>query len=599
MKKILGILSIFLIITFVGCEEFLIEESETSFTTSTLFETTEGLEKMVIALYDYERGLMQRGNANGFLGAVLFSERQTDLSLFLTGDDANLSRYTSPGPTSNIRGLLYSPFWSHRYYIIGRTNEIIHYGQQLGDEANGIVAEASFWRAYCYYTLFARFSNLYLSTEPISKDNLESMAYVPADSTALFNLMYQDLQTAIRGLSFTPANNMAGRVTKATAHHLMALVAAWGKDWQTVAAHVDSLDINASHLMLVGDPANIFNKSDLSSSETLWALKYSNERGGGRGHRIGSQSVNVISEEAYTHQKSGNTTIIYNLENLGRQWALALPNSYLMSLYHQTDLRLNAYYKRHYTYQNPDMLPVIPTAQQMVDRDTGVSYYTTNNFSGQTYQTRIGDTIYGRDVFMASRVKMDRRRLLPSSLKMADIWSKPLDTDGPYASFKDIMVYRLAESYLLGAEAYMHIGDQAKASYYYNKTWTRAGHPSESAPITFDLIRDEHARELAFEGRRWEFLKRTGTWYAQMISYAGDFTKYPGSSSPYNVASYGTSDGRDPKFAPNVEYYFDFNGSDNDVLVRFNVMPFHVNWPIPQDQIDAMGPSNFPQNPGY
>ncbi len=39
---------------------------------------------------------------------------------------------------------------------------------------------------------------------------------------------------------------------------------------------------------------------------------------------------------------------------------------------------------------------------------------------------------------------------------------------------------------------------------------------------------------------------------------------------------------------PNPDYYADFNGSDNDVLVRFNVKPIHVNWPIPQDQIDAM-----------
>jgi len=601
MKKLILISGFILLFTvFSGCEEFLVEESESSFTAATLFETTEGLEKMVLALYDYERGIAQRGSANGYLAGVLYGERLTDLTLFFTGEDANISRYTSPGPTSNIRSLIYSPFWSQRYYIIGRTNEIIHYGQNFGEEAEDIVAEASFWRAYSYYTLYSRFSNLYLSTEPVTKDNLDDISYTPADSTEIFGLLYDDLERAIAGLGYTPKDNMTGRVTRATAHHLMALVAAWAKDWPTVAANVDSIHNNAAHnLSLVPDPAQIFNKSDLSTPETLWALKYSNERGGGRGHRVGSQFVNVISEEALTHQVSGTTTINYNFENLGRQWGLALPNSYLMSLYPQDDQRLNAYYKRYYTYQNPDALITVPVAAEVTDPDTGIPFFTTTNFSDEPYTVSIGDTIFGRDVFMATRVKMDRRRILPSSLKQADIWSKPLDTDGPYASFKDIMIYRLAETYLLGAEAYMHLGDQSKARMYYNMTWTRAGNTEETAPITFEMIRDEHARELAFEGRRWEFLKRTGIWYQQMRSYSGDFTKYPGSSSPYDAASYGISDGRDVAFGPNPDYYFDFNGSDNDILVRFNVQPFHVNWPIPQDQIDAMGPGNFPQNPGY
>lgn len=571
------------------------EESETSFTTNSLFQTVEGLDKMVVAFYDYERGIVSRGNANGFLAAHLFGERTTDLSVFFTGDDASLSRYTSPGPTSNARGLLYSPFWSHRYYLIGRANEVIHYGQQFGDEAKAIVAEASFWRAYNYYGLYSRFSRLYLDTEPVTKDNLDALSFVPAQTTAIFELMNEDLDRAIQGLAYAPKDNMAGRVTKATAHHLKALVAAWEADWPTVAAHVDSIDQN-SGLSLVPDPAQIFNSSDLTTTETLFSLRFSNERGGGDGHRIGSQYGNAIAEERYTHMPDAK----YNMENLGRQWALALPNSYLMSLYPDNDERLSAYYKRYYTYQNPDELITIPVAMTYTDPNTGQQIMTTTNLSDAPRQVQIGDTIYGRDVYMASggTSRFLPRRILPSSLKQVDIWTKQLDADGARANFKDIMVYRLAESYLLGAEAYMHLGNQERAGYYYNKTWERAGNPTENGTITFEMIKDEHARELAFEGRRWDFLKRTGIWYEQMRSYAGDFTKYPGSTLPYD-ATYGVSDGRDPAFAPNADYFFDMSGSDNDVLVRFNVRPIHVNWPIPQDQIDAMGPENFPQTQGY
>lgn len=597
-RNIIYALGILTVISFYRCSDFLTEESETNFTSSTLFETREGLEKMVLAFYAYEQGVVNKGNANGFLAAYLYGERTTDLVVFTTGDDANMSRYTSPGPTSNIRGLLYSPFWTHKYYLIGRANEVIFYGNKLGDEAKSLVAEASFWRAYCYYGLYSRFSKLYLTTEPVTKENLNELVYTPADSTAIFQLMYADLDRAIASLPNTAENGMTGRVTKATAHHLKALVAAWAKDWSTVADNVDAIDGNGDlNLSLVQDPANIFNKSDLQSSETLWTIKFSNERGGGTGHRVGSQYVNIIAEQSYTQRMINGQLVRYHEENLGRQWGLAFPNSYLISLYPQNDKRLTAYYKIRYTYQNSEKLITIPVSQPVVVN--GITVNSTTNFSEAPYKVQIGDALHGRDVFSATGSKIDRRALLPSSLKMADIWSKPLDADGANASFKDLMVFRLAETYLLGAEAYMHLGNQSKARGYYNRTWTRAGNNEETDEITFDMIRDEHARELAFEGRRWDFLKRNGIWFDQMKSYAGDFTKFPAASVPYNAATYGISDGRNPNFKPNPHYYYDFNGADNDVLVRFNVRPFHVNWPIPQDQIDAMGSENFPQNPGY
>lgn len=595
MKKYIIVLNLFLILGFSSCKKFLVEESETSFTTSTLFETPEGLEKMVIALYPYERSFTT--NDNSVPAAIIWGERQTDLNVFLTGSDANLSRYTSPGPGSNIDNGVYSPFWQHRYYLIGRTNEIIHYGNKLGDAAKPSVAEASFWRAYCYYGLWSRFSRLYLTTEPVTKDNLNAQVYKPADSADVFKLMYDDLDIAIEGLPLAVSDANGGRVSKSAARHLKALVAAWAKDWDEVAAQVDEVDKDNTHA-LVSDPANIFNRSDLYNvSETLFALRFSMERGGGTGHRVGSQFVNTISTSEYTWQKVNGVQVQYNTENLGRNWGLSFANSYLMSLYSDTDKRRSAYFKTEYTYQNPDNLITIPVSETKTEN--GISYNTTFNFTGSPVQVKIGDVIHGRDVFAATKKKLDRRLLLPSSLKMVDLWSKPLDADGGTASYKDIMIYRLAETFLLGAEAYMHLGNQAKASYYYNKTWERAGNSKETGTITFDMIRDEQARELSFEGRRWDFLKRNGIWYSQMIKYAGDFTKSPGSTVGYNASSYGITDGRDKNFGPNPDYYADFNGSDNDVMVRFNVKPIHVNWPIPQSQVDAMGPENFPQTTGY
>ncbi|MHB9056539.1 MAG: RagB/SusD family nutrient uptake outer membrane protein [Paludibacteraceae bacterium] len=599
-KNFLYIITGLLMVTgLVGCgDDFLTEKSETSFTASTLFTTPDGIDKMTFALYAYERSFLNTG-VNSIPAAFIYSERITDLVVFLTGDDARISRYTNAGPSSDVGDLLYSPFWSHRYYMIGRTNEIIYYGDKLGDEAKESVAEGRFWRAYNYYGLWSRFSKVYLSTEPVTKDNLESLTYTPADSVAVFKLMYEDLDKAIENLPEVPV--VKERISKSTARHMKALVAAWARDWPEVAKQVDEIDKDPAH-GFIPSPFNIFNGPDLFNSETLLALNFMQGRGGSLdnatgGHRLGSQYSNKMFQETYTFKVVNNVVQQYNIENLGNNWGLAFPNSYLMSLYPKNDLRLSAYYKRYFTYQNPNSLITVPAAKDVTVN--GVTLRSTMNETGSPRTVAIGDTIYGRDIVAAKKPKLNRRALLPASLKMVDIWTKPLDADGKN-SFRDVLIYRISESYLLGAEAYYQLGNQEKARYYYNKTWERGGNPKETGEITFDMIRDENARELAFEGRRFEFLKRNGIWYSQMRSYAGDFTRYPSSTfTLFDKNAYGVSDGRDPKFGPNPNYYYDFNGSDNDAMVRFNVKPAYVNWPIPQDQIDAMGAANFPQNSGY
>ncbi len=292
---------------------------------------------MAIALYLMKGGLVSKGTANGILSAFIWNERTTDLCNFTTGDDANLSRFTSPGPSSNISGLVYSPYWTHRYYIIGRTNEIIHYGAKFGDESKQTVAEASFWRAYCYYGLWSRFGRLFLSTEPVTKENMNDLKYTPADSAAVFKLMYDDARRAVDGLPLVRDADDQGRVARAAARHLLALIAAWSKDWATVTDQVSAIDAeNTVHLEAT--PDKVFNRSDLyASSESLFALRFSKERGGGSGHRIGSQYVNIIAELDYMTQIVNGVQVKYNSENLGREWGLVFPNSYLMSRYKSGD----------------------------------------------------------------------------------------------------------------------------------------------------------------------------------------------------------------------------------------------------------------------
>ena len=77
-------------------------------------------------------------------------------------------------------------------------------------------------------------------------------------------------------------------------------------------------------------------------------------------------------------------------------------------------------------------------------------------------------------------------------------------------SYKDVVLYRLAETYLMCAEAYYHMegGGSAKAKEYFNKTYTRAGNDQFTGSLKIQDILDEYARECHMEGVRWQLLKR-------------------------------------------------------------------------------------------
>ena len=158
--------------------------------------------------------------------------------------------------------------------------------------------------------------------------------------------------------------------------------------------------------------------------------------------------------------------------------------------------------------------------------------------------------------------------LHPMSKKFFDQWTNT-DNIERRSSFKDAVIYRLAETYLIAAEAYFHKegGSSTKAHEYFNKTYERANLKKFTAPLTMDEILDEYARELNFEGVRWPLLKRLGLLEERVTLHAGDTKK------------------EDPKLASDY------------IHPRKNFSSKWWRWPIPQDILDVM--PGYGQNEGW
>lgn len=137
--------------------------------------------------------------------------------------------------------------------------------------------------------------------------------------------------------------------------------------------------------------------------------------------------------------------------------------------------------------------------------------------------------------------------------------------------FKDVIVMRLAEMYIIAAEAEWKLNNPGAAADYINVLRTRAARKTpvnqtaamqiSAANINEDFILKERARELAGEHLRWFDLKR-------MLG------------------------------ANNGQAFVDFIKAQNPDITL--VQPFHRLRPIRQEELNALlNAEEFGQNPGY
>ena len=525
MKKI----SILLVIATcaVSCSDFLTEENATKYSVDYIYGTEDGLKLAVNALY-----AKQRYYANDTENATMFAlERGTDLAI-------------TNGGTGNFYGI-YDPnylkpsasqvefMWKTMYSIIGKCNDIISAAEGMpeSDALKVAVSEAKCFRAQSYFLLYRTYDRIWLNTEPTTPENInDKRDYHPASQKEVFDLIYSDLRYAIKNLDWTSYE--PGRFNQAAARHILAKAALWQKDWDTALNQVDTIDLCPSYSLVALE--NVFNAADLNHSEALMTQQWSTNLGGNlstatpKGNYFAAYFIGM-----YRAEIGGTAEEACSYENWGYTYGRCLPSPYLFSLYDQEkDRRYTEYYIHQY-------------------RNTSDREITYGNV-----------TVAPGDYFPLYRNGSLNKNVLPGCVKWGDIWTRePFET----RSYKDVIVYRLAETYIIGAEAALRKGDQQKAKYYYNKTWQRAGNDEFTGTLTLKDIIDEQARELAFEGDRWYFLKRLGILIDQVKNYAG----HPDLSA--------------------------------SLAGRTNLPanPHFIRWPIPESEIINMGAENFPQNIGY
>ena len=515
-----------------SCEKFLEENNETQYSVDYIYSTPSGLELAMNAVYSLHKSLLadNGGNESPSWWAL---ERGTDI-VATCGGTGNFYGIYDPNYLKPSAGqVLY--IWKINYQIISRCNEIIWYGDQMeqSDELKRTLAQAHGFRAQSYFQLFRIFDRIWLNTLPVTPENVnEERDYRAATAAEVYELLYSDKNYAAENLPWTSYE--AGRFNQGAARLILAKVALWKKDWETALKQIDLIEeSNAFHLL--ESTAAVFQNADLNHSEAIMVQQWSENPGGNFSVTTpkGNQMCALFIAQ-YRTALGGTEEESCSAENWGYTFGRILPNPYLLSLYDkEKDTRYNDWYI--HKYRNTRKVAV-----QYSGKEVAPGEYLPAYTSGSG----------------------DPRYTMPGCTKWGDIYTK---TPSEKRGYKDFILYRLSDAYIVGAEAALRLGDQTKAKYYYNKTWQRAGNAEFTATLTMQDIIDEQARELAFENDRWFFLKRLGILIDQVSKYAGN-----------------------PIYAASLK------GRTN-----LPANPHFIRWPIPESEIINMGAENFPQNVGY
>lgn len=525
-----GFLLVIVTLFAISCEEYLEEQPGTLIDSDYVYTTEEGLKSGVVSLYKFNRDRYDAGTQD-YMGGVVMPSR-SDLAFARTGYTGLIGRYQrAVSPIDLGSNFMSSLFWKNFYKITNKATDIINAAEVVEgvdeETKNQIIAEAKFFRANSYFYLYRMYNNIYVTTKSVTVENAFDLIEDKSSKEEIFALLNSDLDFAIEHLKWT---DKFGRVTKGTAKHVKAKVAMWEGDWEEARTQaLDVIEGAESPHALVASTADVF-KGDRNHAEQLFVIQSQDDLLGGGGK--------TMLNANFTTQYFQIPGIEANVEQGGRGFSRVLPNRYLLGLLaeDENDTRDdNTYFRLKYYYTSG------PNIGQQIEIYKPI---TEENPDGVQYQNYY-------------------KRLHPSTLKYA----QEDDDPGSYLQRSNILVYRLAETYLIAAEAIMRSGNGDPLPYI-NAIRQRAG-AADLQVVDQQAILDERARELAFEGQRWFTLKRMGQDVInhQMRTYAGDGEYFP--------ANFGGD--KDP---------------------RENWKDHYINFAIFQEDLDLFGP-NYPQNWGY
>ncbi len=572
MKKIKILIALTFILGFLSCSDSFLDIKPLSiFTPESIYTDETGFKGVLVTL---RKNL--RFEFYGQVGAIGCEIISSDMAIAANkGADAMHNYDTQLLPTGTGSTYNFFELWDVAYNQIRNANVVLSRIEKadIKNETTKkeIVAEALFHRSYWYYRLVHVFGDVPFLSKEYTEPKIDF--YTHARKTILTKIQ-EDMNVAVLSL---PVNVVPGAVSRAAGYHMLAKICLANSKFNE-AVTAATAAINGGNSLMTARFGQVASDPKYN---VIWDL-----------HQKENKSLSNNKEALLVVQdKYGfpDAEVVGGTNSL-RRYAPCWWNNYIKDpsgKHAMTDASGNKYtilwgrgvgYVRTINYYNYD----IWKDPKDLRHDTLVNWFPTEKF---VYNNPTSAYYLQKAQIKYSNAKDTIHCWFPFpyyKIYVADE-ERPLQ---PYGGHSDWYVFRLAETYLLRAEAYYWLNDFQKAADDINMVRNRAkATPVTAAQVDINYILDERARELYTEEPRKTELTRIA------------FIMAENNKLGYSIANFSTKNYWYDRIMEKNAFY-----KAGNILWGTNVYklsPFHVLWPVPASAIESNAGGVINQNIGY
>jgi hypothetical protein len=446
----------FLVACFIGisgCNDFLEEEVRGIINPSTFYTSDT---EAILAVNGIYSNLRQNGFYGNWQGIHNFTQIGADEleSSRVFGGNEQIQAYTMTASNyANAREL-----WLLIYRLIGDANSVIYNVQdnpQISQSVrNQVVGEALFLRSFAYYHLTNLWGDVPYYEEELPIAEVASLGRM--DETEIRNNLIRDLKR-IEDENLLPSvysGTDLGRPTIWATKMLMAKLYLWQEQWEN-ALNKSVEIINESPHFLLEDYGDVFDINNPFNNEVIWAIDFLKDVPGNAQDRTDAFNPRLRDEPKNSSDRNGLSELLTSRNEEFNGYGLTVPILSFIEEFPENDLRRPHNIMTHYG-------------------DFELNY-----------------------------------QYMPKFMSLNFVES-PRGNHG-----EATLVFRLADVYLMAAEAENELNGPNNALQYINAVRSRAFEPDQPyVGMDYETlkkaIQDERRWELAGEGHRRYDLIRWG-----------------------------------------------------------------------------------------